>query len=80
MFNGCYSTVNPIGTPMINPRVVVEVSDSVYCRLEVHLYQMESFTVAGMESRFSHLVRSLEYGSGYVLCPGLPESLHTLVT
>ena len=74
IFYGPFSIVNPIGTPMYNPRVVMEISDSVYCHLEVHCSRVETFAANGNEAHLSTLILSLRPGSGYVLCPGIPHS------
>ena len=71
IFYGPFTMINLIGIPMFNPRVVVEIFDSVYCHLEVHCRRVETFAASGNEARLSALILSLRPGSGYILCSGI---------
>ena len=50
IFYGPFTMINLIGMPMFNPRVVVEISDSVYCHLEVHCRRVETLAASGDEA------------------------------
>lgn len=70
------TTVNPICTPIANPRVVIEIAEScTSAHLEVHFKRVQSFSVEGNEIQLYGLIASLSNGSGYVLCSGIPTSV-----
>ena len=81
VFSAPVTIVNPAQSPTSNPRVVIEhTTASTICHLEVHFRRIKSFSFKGHEEEVFTLIASLQEGSGYVLCPGLPSSMSSTVT
>ncbi len=74
-------TPGPLRTPVHNPRIVVKevARQEATFAFEVHFgYERDRGSVS--DDRFDVLLRTLLPGSGYELCPGLPDDVRTQLT
>ena len=74
-------TPGPLRTPVHNPRIVVKevARQEATFTFEVHFgYEFDHGSVS--DDRFDVLLRTLLPGSGYELCPGLPDDVRTQLT
>ena len=78
IFSGPVITMNPLCTPMANPRVIVEISQlGTVCHIEGHFQRLRTFSVLvdGNQEELLTTIASLRPSSNCVLCGGLPDSL-----
>ena len=76
VYSAPHNLTNPSGSPFPNPRVLLEARKSdtaVMCHLEVHFNRVKTFEVGIQDDTVTNLVGSLDSGSGYKLCPGIPS-------
>ncbi len=75
-------TTGPLHTPVHNPRMVVQMqreSEELTFQFEVH-YGIALHTGTVTDGLFDELLQSLLPGSGYRVCPGLPDDVCTQLT